>query len=784
MMVLYQRPQPVVPVPRPDLSALARQANNAMSFGDLTQAETMFRDGLSRARQAADLRYVSGFLTSLGVIRVNQSRYRQALEFFLQSQDAARQAGSPKEFAFAALNIGVIYTRLGDWQRGHLTMAAATRNIAPADLPSTLHHNLADYESRLHHYPAADRHFRLAIDTSERTGRTALVAAGWERWGISYLERGQTGSAERCFLESYRLHRLAKRPEAEQIHYGLARLAIAQGDLAEARRRSQQYLAAARSRPMLYPLWEAYRVCAEIEERDGQLRAAYQLYLRGADWARQSRAERLPTSQLAATAESALQPLYLGLIRTAQSLHQRRPDPALLLTALEAAEESRDASFVETTSLLNDEYWQLLDQLQRLQAQRIVQDTLALSAQTDSLRAQLALLESAAGLRLPSPASPRQRITQAREALSPDEAILVYRTGDAGSYLWILTRRSIRFQTLPSEKLLSAQIASFRADALAGHALESADGKKLFSEIIGELSAADPTNRRWTLVPDGPLHELPFAALPWPSRRGSETYLVEHRSIHSASSIASLAAASTRSPASVTFAGIADPIYNSADPRLRPLPQQASVLALFRQTATPTLELARLPGSQAELDAAVRVLRPDGPILLTGGQVHRESFLALLRRRTATLHLATHVVSEAGNPRHALIALGLNPHTREQDLVSADDLNACRHSARLVVMSGCGSGRGEALPGVGLVSLTRAWILSGATGVIGSHWPVPDNSGPLFERFYRYVQHRPGSATEARSGDWAFALQRAQIDSIHQRVPASIWAAYFLTGRN
>jgi CHAT domain-containing protein len=257
--------------------------------------------------------------------------------------------------------------------------------------------------------------------------------------------------------------------------------------------------------------------------------------------------------------------------------------------------------------------------------------------------------------------------------------------------------------------------------------------------------------------------------------------LVEHRTLLLAPSIATLAIKPNRVAAGPSFAAVADPIYNSADPRWAPAPQRSD-LDWFRRSVSSSdvFQLTRLPGSQTELDAALKVLRPEHPVLLTGRQVTRQAFLDLLNQPADTLHLATHVISAPGDPRHALIALGLNPQTRQQELVGADEITARRQSARLVVLSGCGSGRGEALPGAGLMSLTRAWLLSGTTGVVASHWPVPDHSGALFERFYRHAQstRRPGAS------DWALALRQAQIESIHDHIPASVWAAYFLTGRN
>ncbi len=781
LMLFFATRQPFSPLsPIPELSALARRANTAMRAGDLAGAESMFLEGLNRSRRAANWRYVSGFLSSLGTIRVTQSRYRQALQLFLQGQDAARQVGAAQEEGLARSNIGVIYLRVGDWQKGHAVMLEATRNLPAKSIPNALYVNLANYESRLRHYAAADGYFRRSLENSERVNIPALVASTWEHWGLSYLERGELEPAEHCLLESYRQHRLAKRPEAEQLHYGFARLALAKGDLPEARRRAAQYLEAARAKPLFYPLWEAYRVSAEIEERAGNLPAAYASYLRGVDWARQSRAERLPSSQVMAMAESALQSLYLGLIHTAQQLHTRRPNSQLLLAALEAAEEGRSAALVENSALLTDDYWQALDGFQRIQARRLAADTPALSQESAVLQARLLDYESIAGLRTASQGTQQQVIARARQALAADEAILIFRTGEPRSYAWKLTRTTVELRTLPSEGILRERIGHFRTEVQNGTGLTSEHGKKLLIEIFGEFSLPDSTNQRWTLIPDGPLHELPFAALPWPSGRQTGSYLIEHRTLLLAPSVATLAIDLNSAPTGPTFAGIADPIYNSSDPRLPPVPQRADVLGLFRPRRPATLELARLPGSRTELDLAIKALRPTDPILLTGGQVNRQAFLSLLDRRAGTLHLATHVVPQPDDSRHALIALGLNPRTRDQELVGAQEINARRHSARLVIMSGCGSGVGEALPGAGLLSLTRAWILSGAEGVVASHWPVPDHSGALFERFYRHTQ----PARHPVAADWALALQQAQVESIHDRVPASVWAAYFLTGRN
>ena len=90
-------------------------------------------------------------------------------------------------------------------------------------------------------------------------------------------------------------------------------------------------------------------------------------------------------------------------------------------------------------------------------------------------------------------------------------------------------------------------------------------------------------------------------------------------------------------------------------------------------------------------------------------------------------------------------------------------------------MTGCATGSGEAQAGAGLLGLTRAWLMAGASTVISTTWPVEDNSGGIFARFYFYLRNH--SAAEA--------LQLSQREAAHSRTgrqgPEN-WASYQVTG--
>jgi CHAT domain-containing protein len=150
-----------------------------------------------------------------------------------------------------------------------------------------------------------------------------------------------------------------------------------------------------------------------------------------------------------------------------------------------------------------------------------------------------------------------------------------------------------------------------------------------------------------------------------------------------------------------------------------------------------------------------------------------------LAESPAVIHFATHVVSGADEFRSGIIALSLDAQG-SMGLLGPKEIAARRIAGSLVVMNGCHSGQGEALPGSGLMGLTRAWIGAGARAVISTRWDVPDDTAQsLMVNFYRALRESPG-------GNPAFALREAQLKALHSNGPdrqPSRWAGYFLLSR-
>jgi CHAT domain-containing protein len=164
-------------------------------------------------------------------------------------------------------------------------------------------------------------------------------------------------------------------------------------------------------------------------------------------------------------------------------------------------------------------------------------------------------------------------------------------------------------------------------------------------------------------------------------------------------------------------------------------------------------------------------------VLLQGAAASRDNLRAQLARNPAVVHFATHVVESAERPSYGLIALSLTP-TRESQLLPPFEIAAWRTGAGLVVLSGCHSGEGQALPGTGLLGLTRAWLTAGAGAVIASNWSTPDASGALFGALYRHLGAGPDIIPSA-------ALRAAQLEMIRSggwRANPRYWGAYFAVG--
>jgi CHAT domain-containing protein len=385
--------------------------------------------------------------------------------------------------------------------------------------------------------------------------------------------------------------------------------------------------------------------------------------------------------------------------------------------------------------------------------------------------------------------------------LDRDTLLLEYALGKEKSYLWAVTPASIKSFELPKRaeiekaaqrvyEILIArnQFAPGETPEQRRRRLDLADAEypaasaALSQMVLGPV-ASQLESKRLLVVSDGMLQYVPFAALPLPEtgRQGDEAtgrraaslpvghtpLIVEHEvvSLPSASVLAALRRETAgREAAAKTIAVLADPVFQSDDPRIGTSASgrsteadEAPSSAEVRRSAEESGlgDFVRLRFSRREADEIMRLAPVD------------ESFKALdfaASRATATgadlcqyriVHFATHGLINNLHPGLSGVVLSLvDEQGRPQNgFLRLYDIYNLKLGADLVVLSACQTALGKEYRGEGLVGLTRGFMYAGAPRVVASLWRIDDRAtAELMKRFYQGMLGqglRPAAALRA-----------------------------------
>ena len=373
-------------------------------------------------------------------------------------------------------------------------------------------------------------------------------------------------------------------------------------------------------------------------------------------------------------------------------------------------------------------------------------------------------------------------------ALPADTALLSYVVGGEGTLVILLlpgdlqpvvvrlpaTRTSL--DVLVDRMLLLA--ARDSRDPAAVAALRDV-AHSLHTALIAPLMPSVARFPRWIVVADGALLQLPWPALVVRNTR-EPRYLVEERVLSVVPSAPVWAVLSQRARAPASMFAFADPGAVEGEATQRGVPA------------------GRLPGARREVQALSDAF-PDRVITYFGANA-TEARVRLVAPRAGVLHFALHSVTDARAPMasHIVLAGGAGTGKDNDGRLRADEIaREVKLVADLVVLSSCASARGLDAGGEGLLGLTRALHLAGARAVIGTHWPVADQStARLMRDFYRHRSAGLPSDTAlsaaqrdwlaaARKPDWRRALERVVEGEDAQPPNAAhpfFWAGFMHSG--
>ncbi len=746
-------------------------AGVAFADGDLALAESEYRRSLAlHEKLASGTVLVAASYTNLGRVGTARGDFPTATDYYRLARElCTRLRPASLELAVVVHGIGVVEARRGQLEAAQRSLQEA---LALYDRVAPRHPNRALALFSLARVTAETKDF----DRAAEFGRQALVLAWESAGGEEARKKGLVtlavagaqealGEVERCRGDA------ATETGVAGFHYAAAKVHH-QESLSTRRKLAPDTLPEALSLNHLGALALRTRNFKEARRLYEQSIAIYENERRRIDSV-ESR------SLLLAGSNSP----YPGFIAALAELH----DAPALFSALE---RSRTRSLVELmterrTGLSADAPPDLIRRQAELDRRRALGSTALLAlgagdtAGRERLRVDLATVvrqqrEIEAEIRRASPrlgalAYPRPLdLRGARAALDPGTLLLAYHVGETGSYLVAVEDgaspappRLYRLQ-VPAARL-AQQVAELRS-AIVQEGAVLARGRKLYGQLLLPAQAQIRRARRLLICPDGPLHLLPFGALPLPKvKGGSEAlFLGQEKPLHTIVSMSvyqEVRRERGRSfgdgPALVAYG---DPVYGVGTP--------GALASLYSR-------LPPLPGTRREVESIARLFGARAQVRLGGGAT--EAALKADAPRARYLHLAAHGVLDGADALGS--GLALSPGDTEDGLIQTWEIvEKLRLRADLVVLSACETGVGETTRNEGVIGLPRALLFAGARSVVLSLWSVPDDStAALMSVLYREL--RAGTSKDE-------ALRRAMRETGRNprwRQPLH-WGAFALTG--
>jgi len=369
-------------------------------------------------------------------------------------------------------------------------------------------------------------------------------------------------------------------------------------------------------------------------------------------------------------------------------------------------------------------------------------------------------------------------VDNARRLLPPGTMAIAYLVGDSRSHGFLLSADAFDVFEIPwgREALTERVNRLLRLIERRNGEMEPLDAlsAELYRGLVAPAERTLSASQRLLVVPDGPLHQLPFAALvrETPRSRPARQYLVEWRPVHQVPSLTlygRLAPRAASRGSGTRLLAVGSPVY--ARPQTAPGSDGTDRVG--------AVGLPPLPGSRREVDALRRLYGARASTLLDDQA--SETRVRQAMADADIVHVAVHGLVNAAFPLDSALAFSTPAPGAAGDnglLQAWEIFEQVRLRARLVVLSACDTAGSRESGGEGLLGLTRAFQFAGAPAVVASLWRVPDKVTPdLMQAFHRHV--RRGVPIDE-------ALARAQRSMLRRPGTAHPynWAAFVLSGRN
>lgn len=359
-------------------------------------------------------------------------------------------------------------------------------------------------------------------------------------------------------------------------------------------------------------------------------------------------------------------------------------------------------------------------------------------------------------------------IEEAKTLLGPNDALLAYLVTDQSVIAFAATDEAFHFQHLTySQEKIANDIAELylaveaiehkvlrdpiewvkwaynsQDQVLLPPAIEDSlarfhkSAEKLFALLIVPLLPVIFYKKHWVIMPYGPLHRVPWAAL-----RVDNQYLIEQYSLSLLPS-ASLGVALKNNKVSSQNEAI---FFANPD--------------------------NSLPETKREAEASYKVFG-NGPAPFIGAEATKSKFVSKASN-AQLLHLGCHHLYNPGDPYLSFLKLA---GERGSEFLYAFEVAELSLNATLVSLAACDSGLSRIETGDEQIGMPRAFLSAGARSVVSTLWPAEDKAASrFFTCFYSY-------AKEIGVGESMAKAQRDLLSEPRFSLPY-FWAPYLLSGQ-
>jgi len=361
-------------------------------------------------------------------------------------------------------------------------------------------------------------------------------------------------------------------------------------------------------------------------------------------------------------------------------------------------------------------------------------------------------------------------------------AILEYVLGGSKSALICVSRASFGLIEMPPAADLTDAVIGFLS-FLEAPSFAEPDGlpaaRKLYRSLLAPAMALLPAGiDRLLIVPDGVLYRLPFEALALPATGPAGPVFVDDRFTvsYAPSAVSLVRAGKTPSPVYAKTVLAFGASNRAASLSHSPGSMASSPAAILDGIyGRDEFSDAPLPFIGKEIsDLASRIDRKKIDVY-QGGEATEGAFKSLDLAAYRLIHLACHAFSDDGRPMRSSLLLSPDSDSREDGYLQVSEMYGLKTKADLVVLSACQTGRGKIVENGGNLGLPRAFLFVGARSVLSTLWPISDESGSVFMKFFYDAYFRGEGKAQALRAAKA-GMRKTKFSH------PFFWASYVLTG--